>query len=158
MEQAGRRERDKLLQTGEIWTTKGGEGSEGGIRSVVCSLEATQCWNAKKYILVNLCDESYNIYATPITCDLRRRIIPARPVFFITYRYLKVREPNKDYTEQSFDPWSYTYASEICVMRSRNESLLNRWERKILRKVYGFIEENNSWRIRTNAEIYRLYE
>jgi hypothetical protein len=34
---------------------------------------------------------------------------------------------------------------------------LNTWERKIMRKIYGPINEEGQWRIRTNAEPQEVY-
>jgi hypothetical protein len=32
------------------------------------------------------------------------------------------------------------------------------WERKILRRIYGVVEEQGTWRIRTNLELRQLYK
>jgi hypothetical protein len=45
-----------------------------------------------------------------------------------------------------------TYASETWVLTKENERALNTWERKIMRKIYGPINEGGQWRIRTKAE------
>jgi hypothetical protein len=37
------------------------------------------------------------------------------------------------------------------------ESSLKTWERKILRKIYGSIKDQNGWRIRTNDELQVVY-
>ena len=50
------------------------------------------------------------------------------------------------------------YASETWVMTSRDEALLNTWETKMLRRIYGPSCRNNEWRIRTNQEIDSLYQ
>jgi hypothetical protein len=34
---------------------------------------------------------------------------------------------------------------------------LNKWERKIMRKIYSPINEKGQWRTRTNAECQELY-
>jgi hypothetical protein len=39
----------------------------------------------------------------------------------------------------------------------KNEIALNKFERKILRKIYGPVEENGIWRKRYNHELYNLY-
>ena len=36
--------------------------------------------------------------------------------------------------------------------------MLNTWERKVLRKIYGAVQDKDGWRTRTNEEIYALYE
>jgi hypothetical protein len=37
------------------------------------------------------------------------------------------------------------------------ENALSMFERKIIRKIYGPVMENNIWRIRYNEEINKLY-
>ena len=49
------------------------------------------------------------------------------------------------------------YSCESWVMTSRDETLLNTWERKILRRIYGPVAEAGLWRSRTNEEVYSLY-
>lgn len=49
------------------------------------------------------------------------------------------------------------FGSETWVISERDKFALNAWERKILRKVYGPIQERNTWRIRTNQELRELY-
>ncbi|PSN44811.1 hypothetical protein C0J52_25712, partial [Blattella germanica] len=36
--------------------------------------------------------------------------------------------------------------------------ILNTWERKILRKTYGAVQERNVWRIRTNKKLKELFK
>ena len=43
------------------------------------------------------------------------------------------------------------------MISERDEFALNAWERKILMKVYGPIQERNTWRIITNQELRELY-
>ena len=49
------------------------------------------------------------------------------------------------------------YGSECWVMTTREEQWLLRWERKILRKIFGAVRDQNGWRIRTNSELQRLF-
>ena len=49
------------------------------------------------------------------------------------------------------------YGSEAWTLSERVIAMLNTWERKILRKIYGPIFDQGTWRIRTNAELYLLY-
>jgi hypothetical protein len=46
-----------------------------------------------------------------------------------------------------------TYASETWVIRKENERALNTSRRKILRKIYGPVNEGGHWIIRTNEEL-----
>jgi sorting nexin-29 len=50
------------------------------------------------------------------------------------------------------------YASETWVMTTKDEYMLNCWERKILRRIYGAVNDQGEWRIRTNRELEELYE
>jgi hypothetical protein len=50
-----------------------------------------------------------------------------------------------------------TYGSEIWTLTGRNEQQLKIFERKILRKIFGSIQdENGIWRIRKNQELNEL--
>ncbi|XP_039289321.1 uncharacterized protein LOC120352505 [Nilaparvata lugens] len=49
------------------------------------------------------------------------------------------------------------YACETWVLTSCDKMLLNRWERKILRRIYGPVLEADRWRLRKNDELYNLY-
>jgi hypothetical protein len=49
------------------------------------------------------------------------------------------------------------YASETWPLTKKNEIALNTFERKILRKLYGPIQENGILRKRYNHELYNLY-
>jgi hypothetical protein len=42
-------------------------------------------------------------------------------------------------------------------MTTAEEELLNRWERKVLRKIFGAVQENGQWGIRRNRELEELY-
>lgn len=49
------------------------------------------------------------------------------------------------------------YGSETWTMTVKDERDLNIWERKVLRKVFGPVNDNGEWRIRSNLEIRALY-
>jgi hypothetical protein len=49
------------------------------------------------------------------------------------------------------------YGSETWVMTKKIENIINSYERKILRRILGPINDNGTWRIRYNKEIYTLY-
>jgi hypothetical protein len=48
-----------------------------------------------------------------------------------------------------------TYGSETWTVKKSDENLLRIFERKILQKIYGPIQEGNIWRIRNNEELNR---
>jgi len=47
------------------------------------------------------------------------------------------------------------YGSETWTLTNSDDNLLRISERKILRKIYGPIQEGYSWRIRNNEELDR---
>jgi hypothetical protein len=49
------------------------------------------------------------------------------------------------------------YGSETWVMTKKIENIINSYEKKILRRILGPINDNGTWRIRYNKEIYTLY-
>lgn len=51
-----------------------------------------------------------------------------------------------------------TYGSETWTLTKRQEIIFNAFERKILMRIYGPIEEEpNLWRLRRNDELIKLY-
>ena len=46
-----------------------------------------------------------------------------------------------------------TYGSETWTLTKSDENLLRIFERKILRKIYGPVQEGDTWRIRYNEEL-----
>jgi hypothetical protein len=51
-----------------------------------------------------------------------------------------------------------TYANETWVLTKKDEALINTWERKVLRKFFGPVNERNVWRIRSNQELRFMYQ
>jgi hypothetical protein len=49
------------------------------------------------------------------------------------------------------------YGCETWVMTKKTENIINPYKRKILRSIFGHINDNGTWRIRYNKEIYTLY-
>ncbi|XP_067130443.1 uncharacterized protein [Centruroides vittatus] len=50
------------------------------------------------------------------------------------------------------------YGSEAWTLTSKQEEQLRLFERKILRRIYGPVQERGEWRIRSNKELEDLYE
>jgi hypothetical protein len=50
-----------------------------------------------------------------------------------------------------------TYGSETWTLTKNSENALSTFERKILRIMYGPVQDNGQWRIRYNKELYELY-
>jgi len=51
-----------------------------------------------------------------------------------------------------------TYGSESWTLTMEEERTLAVFERKILRKIYGPVKENELWRIRRNGELEAIIE
>jgi hypothetical protein len=49
------------------------------------------------------------------------------------------------------------YGSESWPLSKKDESPLQIFERRILRRIYGPVNEGGIWRIRYNNELYKLY-
>jgi hypothetical protein len=50
------------------------------------------------------------------------------------------------------------YGCETWTLTEKHEKTLNTWERKILRKIFGPINDQGAWRKRYNHELYNLYK
>ena len=50
------------------------------------------------------------------------------------------------------------YGSETWVLNENDQKKLGIFERKILREIYGPVNEKGEWRIRYNKELYELYK
>jgi hypothetical protein len=46
-----------------------------------------------------------------------------------------------------------TYDCESWTMKKEDENILRRFERKIIRRIYGLVRQGREWRIRNNEEI-----
>jgi hypothetical protein len=51
-----------------------------------------------------------------------------------------------------------TYSSETRTLTAKDENNLSIFERQILRKIFGPVNIDNTWRIRNNMEIDKLIE
>lgn len=50
-----------------------------------------------------------------------------------------------------------TYACQTWVLKKSEIDLLERWERKIQRAIYGGVKIDGQWRRRNNKELEELY-
>ena len=51
---------------------------------------------------------------------------------------------------------SVLYGSETWSLTKRDEQRINMWEREVLRRIFGLVNDRGEWRLRTNKEIYDL--
>jgi hypothetical protein len=48
------------------------------------------------------------------------------------------------------------YGSETWALSKEDEESMRRWERKILRQIFGAVRDGENWRTRTNEELIDL--
>ncbi|EFN80576.1 Putative uncharacterized transposon-derived protein F52C9.6, partial [Harpegnathos saltator] len=51
-----------------------------------------------------------------------------------------------------------TYGAETWTLTNKDMEILRRFERKIIRRIYGAVKEGERWRIRHNEEINNILE
>jgi hypothetical protein len=49
-----------------------------------------------------------------------------------------------------------TYGCESWTLKKEDENILRRFERKIIRRIYGPVRQGREWRIRNNEEIFNI--
>ena len=52
---------------------------------------------------------------------------------------------------------SVLYGSETWTVTKKDEQRINIWERKVLRRMFGPVNERGERRLKTNKEIYQFY-
>lgn len=93
--------------------------------------------------------------------DVKERIAAGNRCFFALMKTMKTRYLSKHTKLQIYNTIIkpvVMYGCEAWVMTEKTKQQLERWERKILRKIYGPIKDKNGWRIRTNSELTQLYK
>lgn len=94
------------------------------------------------------------------SAEIRRRIMLANRCYFGLSKYLRNRNLSRITKIRLYRTLIIPvlmYGSETWTLTKRDESLLMIFERKILRKIYGAIQEDGMWRRRYNFEIYNIY-
>lgn len=116
--------------------------------------ETFEAVSAFKYLGSHITDNNDNMY------ELKERLAAGNRSYFALQHLLKskslTRKSKKTIYRVVIRP-AVTYGCETWVLTKRMEQLLNRWERKILRRIYGAVEDSGVWRQRTNSELYNLY-
>ena len=110
--------------------------------------------------------DSFVYLGTLVTADndvseeIRKRIIAANKCFYGLLRHLKSRlltRKTKLSIYKTLIRPVLTYGSECWVISKKDEDILLRFERKILRRILGAVMENGAWRPRHNHELYHLF-
>jgi hypothetical protein len=95
------------------------------------------------------------------TLEIKERIAAGNRAYFSTIHLLKSKSLSRKHKKIIYKTVIrpvVMYGCETWVLTIRSKDVLNTWERKILRKIYGPVQENGGWRVRTNQELYELYE
>ena len=50
------------------------------------------------------------------------------------------------------------YGCEAWTLTVRDAETIDRFERRVLRRILGPVRENDTWRIRHNEELYNLFD
>ncbi|CAK1583346.1 unnamed protein product [Parnassius mnemosyne] len=96
-----------------------------------------------------------------LSSEISRRIMAANKCYFGLLEYLLSK-----FLSRSLKLLLYktllrpilTYGSECWVLSKKDENFLLVFERKILRRIFGAVMENDRWRTRYNHELYQMYE
>ena len=96
-----------------------------------------------------------------ILAEIKERITAGNKAYYSSYNMLKnkniSRKTKKNIYKTIIRP-VVTYGSETWTLTKSAETVLNTWERKVLRKIFGPTKDENGWRMRTNKEVYDLYK
>ena len=93
--------------------------------------------------------------------EIQRRITAANKTYFALVGILKSSIVHKEMKIRIYKTMIRTvlcYACETWVMNAKAETALGVFERKILRRIYGPVNDNGQWRIRYNHELMDLYK
>ena len=96
-----------------------------------------------------------------ILAEIKERITAGNKAYYSSHNMLKnkniSRKTKKNIYKTIIRP-VVTYGSETWTLTKSAETVLNTWERKVLRKIFGPTKDENGWRMRTNKEVYDLYK
>jgi hypothetical protein len=92
--------------------------------------------------------------------EIKKRIVSANRCYFSLSKLMKskrITRTTKIRLSKTLIIPILTYGSETWTLTKNSEELLERFERKVIREIFGAIEENGEWRRRYNRELYLLY-
>ena len=95
------------------------------------------------------------------TEEIKRRIQLANKSYFGLQKYFKSKllsRGTKCRIYRTLIKPTLMYASETWAMTENDIQSLYIFERKILRRIFGPVNDGNTWRIRNNRELYNLYQ
>lgn len=95
-----------------------------------------------------------------ISTEINRRIMAANRCYFGLRRYFRSKllsRRTKVLLYKTLLRPVLTYGSETWVLSKKDEHRLLVFERGILRRMFGAVQEDGCWRIRYNHELYNMY-
>lgn len=95
------------------------------------------------------------------TAEIKRRVLLANRCYFGLAPQLRshnISRSTKCKLYKTLIRPVLTYGSETWTLTKSDETILACFERKVLRRIYGAVEENGLWRKRYNFELYRLFQ
>lgn len=94
--------------------------------------------------------------------EIKRRIHLANKTYFSLLPIFKCKDIHRATKTRLYKTMIRTvlcYGCESWTFNKKEELMVNAFERKILRRIWGPVqEENNIWRLRYNNELYKLYK
>lgn len=96
-----------------------------------------------------------------LTREIQNRIIAGNKAYYAlrnTFRSSLVNQKTKIRIYQATVRSITTYGCQCWTLTKQMEETLLRFERKILRRIFGAFQEEDGWRIRYNYELAELYK
>ncbi|PNF34250.1 hypothetical protein B7P43_G17276 [Cryptotermes secundus] len=93
--------------------------------------------------------------------EITRRIKLANNAYFLLLSDIRSKDIHRSIKTKIYKTMIRLvlyYGCEGLTLNKKEESVINSFKRKILRRIYGPIKENGIWRIRYNKELYKLYK
>jgi sorting nexin-29 len=93
--------------------------------------------------------------------EIKRRIATGNRTFFSLLPMLKsrnVHRKTKITLYKTIIRTVVTYGCEAWTMTAKSAEMLDTFERRVLRKILGPVNDGEAWRIRFNEELYNIYK
>ena len=95
------------------------------------------------------------------TVEVNARLIMANRAYYGLENHVKSRiisRKTKTLLYKTLIRPVFTYGAEIWALSKQDEYRISIFECKILRRIYSLVIDKGEWRIRTNQELYQLYD
>lgn len=92
--------------------------------------------------------------------EVQARVKAANRAYFALLSIMKSRDVRRDtkiLLYKTLIRSVATYGCETWATTQRSANVLDVFERKLLRRIYGPIQKNGMWKVRYNRELYQLY-